>query len=133
MATKGKLLAIASAAGTVALEYGLILPVLLLLVVGTMDVSRLIWTYATLHRSVEAAARCGAIGACTAGQVAARAVTEAWGLSVTAGTFTVTTPACGMQVTANHDFPLLIPWIGGTRPGAAPNTITLTVSSCYPL
>ncbi len=126
----------AAIAGSMALEYGLLLPVLLLMMLGTMDVGRLIWTYTTLHRAVEAASRCAAVNpvACgTPAQIASRAVNEAWGLSVTAGDFTAQTQNCGAKVTANYDFPLLIPWISGTPPENQPNAITLTVSACYPL
>jgi Flp pilus assembly protein TadG len=122
--------------GSMALEYGLLLPVLLLLIFGTMDVGRLIWTYTTLHRAVEASARCAAINTVTCGtpaQVAIRAASEAWGLTVTPAAFTSQTLSCGAKVTANYDFTLLIPWIGGDRPEGLPNTLTLTVSACYPL
>lgn len=129
-----------SAAGTVALEYGIILPLFLLMILGGMDAGRLVWTYVTLHRSVEAAARCAAVNAdpsysktCrTTTEIAARAVTEAYGLNVTAGEFTVTYPTCGVQVTANHNVQLIIPWIG-TSPVGPSNTITLSVSACYPV
>jgi len=123
-------------AGSMALEYGLLIPALLLLIFGTMDVGRLIWTYATLHRAVEASARCAAINpvACgTSSQTAARAVAEAWGLPVTPSTFTALTQACGAEVTANYGFSLLIPWFGSDDADRPPSTITLTVSACYPL
>ena len=122
--------------GSMALEYGLLLPVLLLLMFGTMDVGRLLWTYATLNRAVAASARCAAVNpiACgTPAEIAARAASEAWGLTVTPAAFTSQTLGCGAQVTANYNFSLLIPWIGGNRPDDLPNTITLTVSACYPL
>lgn len=129
-----------SAAGTVALEYGIILPMFLLMIIGGMDAGRLIWTYVTLQRSVEAAARCGAINYNSAyptticrspGEIATRAVSEAYGLSVTAGEFTVTNASCGLRVTANHTVQLLTPWIG-TSPLGPSNAITLSVSACYP-
>ncbi len=133
--------ALKSAAGTVALEYGLLLPLFLLMIIGGMDAGRLVWTYVALQRSVEAAARCGAINVNSAyatticrtpSEIAARAVAEAYGLNVTAGEFTVTTATCGIQVTANHNVQLLTPWIG-TSPLGPSNTITLSVSACYPL
>jgi len=125
-----------AASGSMALEYGLLLPVLLLLIFGTMDVGRLIWTYATLHRAVQASARCASVNtlACgTPSQIASRAASEAWGLTVTPAVFTSQTLNCGAQVTANYNFSLLIPWIGGNRPESVPNSITLTVAACYPL
>ncbi len=39
------------------------LPVLLLFLLGIIDTGRLLWTYATLYRASEAAARCAAIHA----------------------------------------------------------------------
>ncbi|MGA7974726.1 MAG: TadE/TadG family type IV pilus assembly protein, partial [Pseudolabrys sp.] len=47
--------------GAVAIEYALILPALLLLVIGIIDTGRVLWTYTTLYRATEAAARCAAI------------------------------------------------------------------------
>jgi Flp pilus assembly protein TadG len=126
---------IASENGTTALEYGLILPALIMMILGSMDVGRLIWTYTTLHRAVQASARCAAVmpSICgTAQQVAIRAVNEAWGLPVTAGMFSLQTPSCGAQVTASYSFSLLVPWLGAPDEGP-PNTISLSVSACYPL
>ncbi len=136
MTNGGKSSTIAATAGSMALEYGLLLPALLLLTFGTMDAGRLIWTYTTLHRAVEASARCAAINpiACgTPAKVADRAVSEAWGLPVTSDTFSTQIQSCGAKVTATYNFSLLIPWFGGTSGDAPPNTLTLTVSSCYPM
>lgn len=128
---------LACESGSTALEYGLILPALIMIMLGAMDVGRLIWTYATLHRAVEASARCAAVTptVCgTAPQVAARAVSEAWGLPVTPAMFTMQQPpVCGVQVTANYSFSLLIPWLGASEDDRPPNSIALTVSACYPL
>lgn len=118
--------------GNVAIEYGLVLPMLLLFVLGIMDVSRLVWTYTTLWRAAEAAARCGAINtvACaTTAQVQNVAVNEAWGLSVAVSNFTVTTPACGVQVQGTYDFNSIIPGIGVAAPMGL---VTLQATACYP-
>jgi Flp pilus assembly protein TadG len=119
-----------------ALEYGLLLPALLLLMLTSMDVGRLIWTYATLHRAVEAAARCAAVNPTSCGTptvIANRAASEAWGLGIAPSAFTSQTLGCGAQVSASYNFPLLIPWIGGDQPQNQPSSIALTVSACYPL
>ena len=121
-------------AGSMALEYGILLPALVLLMLGSMDVARLIWTYTTLHRAVEASARCAAINPAACGSanlVTSRAVTEAWGLPVTAEMFSLQQQGCGARVTANYSFSLLIPWLSQS-PDTLPNSITLTVSACYP-
>ena len=116
-----------------AIEYGLILPAVLLLIIGIIDVSRLLWTYTILNRAVEAAARCGAINTIECGttaQVQNRAVAEAWGLNVTASAFTVSKPACGLRVVAAYDFVFAIPALAGASPLG---TVTLGPAACYPV
>ena len=76
-----------------AIEYGLILPAMLLFTLGIMDTGRLLWTYITLSRAAEAAARCGAVNNTrrAPASIPAYAVTQAWGINdVTAADFTVT-------------------------------------------
>ncbi len=127
--------------GTVAIEYGLILPAMLLFTLGIMDTGRLLWTYVTLTRATEAAARCGAVNnTTTCPSIPAYAVAQAWGLNdVTAAAFTVTTPTCGgaqpgVQVAATYTFQFIVPWFpqfGGAAPFGAP-TMTLNATACYP-
>jgi Flp pilus assembly protein TadG len=112
--------------GSVAIEYAIVLPVLLLFVLGIMDSSRLIWTYGTLSRAVEAAARCGSVNTATCStstQIQNYAVTQAWGLSVTASAFTATAVTCGVKVSGTFDFTF----------NFALGTYTLNVTSCYPV
>jgi Flp pilus assembly protein TadG len=123
--------------GTVAIEYGLILPAMLLFTLGIMDTGRLLWTYITLSRAAEAAARCGAVNTttCPAASIPAYAVTQAWGINdVTAADFTATTPACGVQVAATYTFTFITPWFpsfSASAPFGAP-TMTLNATACYP-
>ncbi len=124
-----------SEAGATALEYGIALPALLFLTFGAMDVGRLMWTYTTLHRAVEASARCAAINpvACgTPAQIALKASTEAWGLTVTPAMFTLQLQSCGARVTGTYNFSPLIPLVGQDGHGGLPSGITLSVSACYP-
>lgn len=119
--------------GAAAVEYGLILPALLLFIIGIIDVSRLLWTYTTLNRAVEAAARCGAINTIDCGttaQIQSRAVSESWGLTISTSAFTVSKPACGLQVTASYNFVFAIPALVGASPLG---TITLGPAGCYPI
>ncbi len=121
--------------GSVAIEYGLILPVLLLLVLGIVDTGRLLWSYATLSHAVDAAARCGAInasGCTTSAQVASYAVTEAYGLMLPSADFSVTAASCGVQVIGAMPFTFVIPWLGSAQPFGASNTITVSATACYP-
>lgn len=126
------------ASGSVAIQYAIALPVLLLLVVGVLDTGRLLWTYTTLQRAAEAAARCGAINATVANKggtptacasetdIKNKAVAEAWGLSVPSSAFTVTDATCGKQVSVNYTYNFLIPWM------LSPST-TLKPKACHPV
>jgi Flp pilus assembly pilin Flp len=118
--------------GSVALEYGLIAPLLLVVVLGTIDTGRLIWNYTTLYRATEAAARCGAVNTircATAPQIKAYAVTEAWGLTIDASAFTVAAQSCGLQVQASYAFNSIIPGFDLVAPIGL---ITLQATACYP-
>jgi Flp pilus assembly protein TadG len=113
--------------GSVAIEYGIILPVFLLLVIGLLDAGRLIWTQTTLDRAVEAAARCAAIDAVqcgTAAQVQDYAVGQAFGLTIDASAFTVAAKTCGVEVAVSYPFRLVIPWV-------ARDALTLHATACY--
>lgn len=119
--------------GAVAIEYALILPMVLLFVIGIIDVGRLLWTFTTLNRAAEAAARCGAVNSIDCGTAAAiqsHAVAEAWGMNIAASAFAVTTPACGVQVVGTYDFVFLIPALATTTPLG---TVTLKATACYPV
>ncbi len=124
--------------GVTAIEYAFVLPVLLIFILGVIDTGRLLWTYATMYRAAEDAARCAAISAAvpssttcaTTAATQAYAAARVWGLEnyITAGNFTVANPACGMQVTATYAFDSITfsmvapPW----------KTILLTATACYP-
>lgn len=124
--------------GTVAIEYGLILPVMLLITLGLMDTGRLLWTYITLSRATEAAARYGAVcdsTTVTCNGIPDYAAAQAWGLNnVAASDFTATTPACGVQVQATYTFQFVTPWFpqfGASAPFSGPS-MTLNATACYP-
>jgi len=116
--------------GSVAIEYALILPALLMLVFGIIDTGRVMWTYTTLYRATEAAARCAAINTvdcATDAQVQNRAVAEAWGLAIDASAFTITAAACGHEVKGAYDFQFIIPLMNTPL-----GTVTLRATACYP-
>jgi Flp pilus assembly protein TadG len=121
--------------GAVAIEYAFVLPTLLLFVLGILECGRLFWTYTTIYRATEAAARCGAVNVstcATAAQIEAYAATQAYGLTISASAFTAASTACGMQVTASFPFTLVIPWITVGTPSGSFNIITLNTTACYP-
>ncbi len=106
----------------------MLLPLLLILILGLIQVGQIFWTQTALQHAVEMAARCASVNATacgTATKTQSYAATQAYGMSLPAGTFTVTTPACGNQVAASYAV------TGPTSLVPLP-TITLTARSCYP-
>jgi Flp pilus assembly protein TadG len=111
--------------GTTALEFGIILPVLLLFLLGIIDIGRLLWTYSTLYHACESAARCAAVNtvACgTTAQIQSNAAAQSWGMTVAPATFSVSNPSCGVQVAASYSFRFNTPGFG---------SITLAPSACF--
>ena len=130
--------------GVATIEFGFVLPVLLLMAFGIIDFGRAVWFQATLDYAVQAAARCGAINATacpTSGGsfptlIQQYAVSQAFALGLDPGNppFTVTTGAtCASGVTGvkvattspgvpfTYFFPLFAGYSG-----------TLSASACYP-
>jgi len=121
--------------GSTAVEYAIVLPALLMFILGLLDSGRLLWAYTALSRSVEAAARCASINTTICGSTSAiqsYAVGQAWGLPVSSSAYSVTTPACGVQVAGTLSFSFTIPWFYGTAPFGSANAITLNAVACYP-
>lgn len=114
--------------GAAALEYAILLPVFLMLLLGGIDVSRALWMQVSLDRAVQAAARCASVTPTTCGSTAAiqaYAASQAWGVTVASSVFSVQAQACGVRVTAAAPFQFVTPWI-------APPSGTLRSSACYP-
>jgi Flp pilus assembly protein TadG len=115
--------------GAAAIEFAIILPILLLCVLGLIEFGRAIWTQATLDHAVQAAARCAAIDPVTCGTVAQTqqyATTKAPGLTLPASVFTVTNPARGVQVAASLAFDFLVSEL-------LPYSQTLNARACFPV
>jgi Flp pilus assembly protein TadG len=121
--------------GAAVAELAVVLPVLLLLTFGLIEVGRALWTATTLTRATYAAARCGAMNQAlcdytTPTTIQSYAVSQAWGLGLTNAAFTVTTPSdCGGQtqasvkVVASYSVPIVIPF--------GPVNWPLSASACY--
>ncbi|PNG27140.1 TadE/TadG family type IV pilus assembly protein [Methylocella silvestris] len=124
---------VAASQGTAAIEFGLILPVLLLFLIGIMDMGRMLWANTTLNWAAQSAARCAAVNSTLCGsasQIQSYAVAQAWGVTVLPAAFSVTYPSCGVQVAATYTFQFIIPWPGTTAPFGSGNTTTLGATAC---
>ena len=110
--------------GAVAVEFAFISIPLLLLLFGIFDLGVAMLTETRITFAVEAAAKCGAIGAMTC---VSPTETAAYGASVAgvpglgASAFAVTTAACGVSVTATYAYNgMILP------------AMTLRAGACYP-
>ena len=114
--------------GNAAIEFALIAPVFLALIVGVMEVGRILWIQNTLQQAVERAARCATVNASSCGSASAVqqfAATQAAGIGVPASAFTATTPACGNQVRASMSYA----YMTSLLPMPA---LTLSAQACFP-
>lgn len=113
--------------GATALEFALVAPVMIMLIIGGMYLSLLGYTTASLHFATEAAARCASLDSTncgTAAGVSAYAQQKFLNLSGSTATFNLTTPACGYNVASSLNYNLKI--------GIATMTIPVTSQSCFP-
>lgn len=114
--------------GSAAIEFGLLLPVFLMMLIGIIDAGRLIWTRSVLGYAVQDAARCAAVNAnlCgTAAQIQAFAAAKAFGVIVAPAAFTVADAACGVEVSVSHTFEPALPWL-------FPDSPSFTAKACFP-
>ena len=105
--------------GATAVEFGIILPALLLLLLGIAEAGRAYWMQSALNFATEEAARCAVIQATApaplrapcdnATDTAAYAAAKAPQLQLTGANFTVNTAsACGALVTAQMSYQFLM-------------------------
>jgi Flp pilus assembly protein TadG len=114
--------------GATAVEFALVSPALFLLVFGTLEFGRLMWTQSALHFAVEEAARCASVNSSvcgTASQIASYAAGTVTALNITSASFTATSPACGHQIKASYSYQFM-------ATGLFPFTPTLTAQACFP-
>ena len=114
--------------GASAIEFGLTAPLFFMIVLGIIEAGLFVWTQAGLQHGAEMAARCATVNATTCpntGAIQNFAVQQAYGLSFAPSVFSVTTPACGNQVSATYTYQFITSYFG------AP-TLTLNAQSCFP-
>lgn len=113
--------------GSAAVEAAFVLPALLAVLMGTIEVGRMAWTKAALTYAVQDAARCAAVRKTTCPDAAltqAFAAERVTALNIPASAFTFTEPSCGKQVAAEvtHGFLLY---------KLAPSAPAITARACH--
>jgi hypothetical protein len=112
--------------GTTAVEFAMVLPPFLMLLLGIMYGSLAIYTAASLHYAVEGAARCYSfMPACAGSATTTQSYAKSLYLGPGSPTFTASTPSCGHQVNAT---------LKNVVPGTyvAPLNVTLSATACFP-
>lgn len=115
-------------AAATAVEFALVLPLFLLVTIGTINMGLAMSALVRLHFATEHAARClstDVSGACTAGNIDTYAKSLYQIGSMSNLSFTTTAPACGNQVNGSGDYELLT--------GVGLITINMTAQACYPV
>ena len=112
--------------GATALEFGLVLPVFVTIVVGVINTAQLTHAVSSMTFAVEEAARCSAVNETTCGTATA---TEAYAAAKYLGpsvspVFASTNAGCGHTVTATATFELNVIF--------ANYSIPLNAAACYP-
>lgn len=113
--------------GSIAAEFALVIPILLLLSFGIIEFGRVMWVRNSLQSAVEDAARCYALNRpeCeTTDAVKSYAASKTGGVPATEDMFTPSVVACGKQVVATYDFDSFVPVI--------PLDIEISARACRP-
>ncbi|MGH7045784.1 MAG: TadE/TadG family type IV pilus assembly protein [Stellaceae bacterium] len=127
--------------GATAVEFALVAPMFFMLVFGTIEFGRLLWTQEALQETAIAGARCVAIAQgttqdspCASGGTTSyvQNVAKGWGLSLASITPN-TTATCGgwsgfSEMTLTSSFKSVVPELIRLSTSG----ITLTASACYP-
>lgn len=114
--------------GATAVEFALVCPVFLLMLIGVCEFGRLIFTQSVLDYAVESAARCGAFNTVTCNTTTTTqnyASQKSSPLTIPVSAFTASKPACGSQVSASYAFTFVVPKL-------FPRSVTLTATACTP-
>ena len=112
--------------GTTAVEFAILAPFLMLLLVGTVCISLALFLVGSLHYAVEEGARCASIKTTVCSDsptTIAYAQSQYFGPSPTP-TFTYATAACGNAVSASLSY---VDNLGITRV-----TVPVSASACFP-
>ena len=112
--------------GTTAVEFALVAPAIVMLAVGIMSLSLLLFAIGSMHFAVEAAARCASAipSVCTSSStIVSYANSRYYGPLITP-VFAYAAAACGNRVTATVTYTLDV--------GMFQRSVPLSATSCFP-
>ena len=107
------------------MEFAIVGPVFLTLMVGTIYTCMLLYSMASMHYAVEQGARCASVNSTTCGSSSAIiSYTQAAFYGTVTPTFTYASAACGHQVSGSTNFSYHFLWTTLTVP--------LSATACFP-
>jgi Flp pilus assembly protein TadG len=129
--------------GSTSVELAITVPLFMMLTFGIIEAGWMMWDLVGLQHGVEMAARCASVrtmqydgtmttcadvntGVVNQSNVKSFASQQSYGVNPGTSTFTVSTPACGKQVSASYSFNFLTSYFFGL------SSLTLNARSCYP-
>jgi Flp pilus assembly protein TadG len=120
---------LACESGASAVEAGLVMTIFLGFLYGIVNFGLVLWTQASLHFAVQAAARCASVNSTTCGSTTAvqsYALAQYHGQPL-GGTnpFTYTATGCGHTVRAAYTYSLSLPFYGNY-------SLPLSAAACFP-
>ena len=112
--------------GATAVEFALIAPLAVMLLIGIMGVSLMLLSIGSMHFAVEAAARCASVNPTLCNSPAAIVVyaKSRYSGALIAPVFTYASVACGKQVGASITYTLDV--------GIYRQSVPLSATSCFP-
>jgi Flp pilus assembly protein TadG len=117
------------ARGITSVEFAMVALPLTMFLFGVVEVGLAVRARSALQYATAQTARCSVVDSAQCGTVEnakAYAMTQTMGVAVPDTAFSVTTEACGRQVTATLPFPVVAHHV-------FPVPLTLRAQSCYPL
>jgi Flp pilus assembly protein TadG len=111
--------------GTSAVEFALVMPALITLLVGTFYVCMVLFSIGSLHFAVEESAHCAAVNTTVcrgSSQIITYAQNNYFGPAT--ATFTYTSAACGNSVSASANYVVDL--------GLTKVTVPITATACFP-
>lgn len=118
-----------SSSGSAAVEFALTAPAFFAMLFVLIGAARVMWVQVGIQNAAEMAARCRSVNTTLCASVSATqtyAATQALGLAVPASSFTVSTPACGVQVSVSYTVVSVTGYLGMP-------SLTLSGQSCFPV
>jgi Flp pilus assembly protein TadG len=113
--------------GTTAVEFAMVMPAFLALIVGGLYACIAVFTSAGLQYAVDQAARCASVNTTTctsSATITAYAQTAYYGPAAPAATFNYSTPACGHNVSGTVNFVFDF--------GLSKETVPINAVACFP-